>query len=490
MEKFQIHEEIIAELSKLLRQKIKHVTIMMPTGMGRNRLIGRIIKLLCLPTIVLVSQTTSKKILVQQKCDFLSESFVSIYTVDEVVSTTISSNIRDQSKKILYILYDTTPRDREALATEISNDATTISFGHFFDKTVQGINYPKFTYPEFEYVILYSKTILDIRDILIAPEDDRQSIVAQVEEKKKNKNKELHVLRILPINASPDASSEIINELRQKTLALEREIAKKEETLKIYDALLAAAGIPIEELKKYVEQIRALKNRDGAGNDTVAEAISRCSLSFFAHYTSPFNIERYSSLIAEKLTQEVWKKMSEESKTCLLTGKIAYQTMSNNDNNNLDYSGVCILATKALDIEISKRFYMQYTTYLRNTLPLEKWPRPLVGRDGKELSEDKFTLGRVKYIVGINENGDIINQDSYQVFLQYARAELYSQSFSGTRIQEHLLKCVQCVEKVRESYRNPAAHRTSLTKITAKECYDYLVDTYKKLKEILEIMRI
>ena len=48
---------------------------------------------------------------------------------------------------------------------------------------------------------------------------------------------------------------------------------------------------------------------------------------------------------------------------------------------------------------------------------------------------------------------------------------------------------VKYVEKVREDYRNPSAHREKIDLVTAEACMDYMLETYKKLKEILEDMR-
>ena len=45
------------------------------------------------------------------------------------------------------------------------------------------------------------------------------------------------------------------------------------------------------------------------------------------------------------------------------------------------------------------------------------------------------------------------------------------------------------VQRITQNYRNPAAHTNILSKYTAQECFDEIVDVQKVLIEILEYFR-
>ena len=49
---------------------------------------------------------------------------------------------------------------------------------------------------------------------------------------------------------------------------------------------------------------------------------------------------------------------------------------------------------------------------------------------------------------------------------------------------------VECSEKTRRDYRNPAAHREAMSYISARECIDYLLEQTKMLKIVLQDMRV
>ena len=96
--------------------------------------------------------------------------------------------------------------------------------------------------------------------------------------------------------------------------------------------------------------------------------------------------------------------MTDESRTCIITSKVAYESLQKADPDSImDYSGVCILAAKALDIEITKRFIYQYIEYLQENKSKKDWPNTILDEDNELLSDEKFTLGKVKYLVGVDE---------------------------------------------------------------------------------------
>jgi hypothetical protein len=345
--------------------------------------------------------------------------------------------------------------------------------------------------------VFYANELFDVRDIISANAIDIKVVSEQISKHKNETEKLIRIQKTIPFYASPNASREEIDALQRSIEERDRKIAELEEKNKIYEAMLSSI-IPLETLNESVKKIlskkEALSEQIALGNEVAINELSdfivQSSLELFGTHVNDFNEQHFESLIKDCLTDTVWNKMSDKSQTCIITSKVAYESLQKTDKDDkMDYSGVCILAAKALDIEISNRFFYQYINYLKETTPLKKWPKALFDNDNMLISEEKFTLGSVKYVVGIDEYGEIRSNYTYRMFANYSKSQLYATHLSETDLKNHLTKCIQCVETVRNNYRNPAAHRTSLDSITAKECIDYLVDTYKKLKEILICMK-
>lgn len=492
MEKNQFHEAILAEVNTLIEKGKKRITVLMPAGSGRALIAGGIVKSLHLTSLMLVPYHMLGASLLQRKKELFGDESVSILALSDYLNKQKNNNECKHQKPIgLFILCGTTAKEREIIAQLIPKDAIVVSIGS--DTRTWEMQYANTTVFPFECNVFSSETLIDIRDLIIAPESERQIIVDQIADKKSKQDQLIYTMRVAPFNASSNAPKEELDYLREEIKERDRVIAKKEEELDVLKTLLASTGIPVEGLKKSIDLIGKIKlqykNEDPEiNNERVAKAIAEQNQNLFDQYVTPFSRQYYTSLIEASITKAVWDKLCKESQNCLITAKIEFQSMVNTGDASLDYSGVCILASKALDIEMSKRFFHNYVLYLRRTCEQTHWPNSLLDKDGNLLTDDKFTLGSVRHAVGIDAKGTIKNRYVYRMFLQYANAELYDSSFPRSEVDNHLKKCIESVETVREKFRNPAAHRMSLNQVTAKECFDYLVDTYKKLKEILEVM--
>lgn len=219
--------------------------------------------------------------------------------------------------------------------------------------------------------------------------------------------------------------------------------------------------------------------------DSVVEVMSDITFNV----RTEINMNKYESLLIEDLTLDVWNKIDKKSQLYLKTAKLMFNMLINTEVK-FDYSGVCLEITKAVELEISKRFYGGYIEYLNKYYPLQncinEWPTCALNKDKtKILENNSFTLGSVKYFVSINSNGKVLDNKAYKVFSEYAKKMLYKNNISDTERSKKLLNCVIFTERVRSDFRNPAAHRNELSYTTAKECLDYVVEIQKKLKEIL-----
>lgn len=486
MDIYKSHQNTIKEVLDLLLEGKKHITLIVPTGAGSSKIALEIAKeLLDNPVII-----TSKRIVCEQlkrmQCEVSGNSDIPIVPATSLFKETSYVGSADIVCHKSFILFNTDFQHRQLLSSVLPISATVVSFDNVFKYNDSVLT------TNFESIVLFSDTILDARDIVAANHEDRAIVSKQISEKIKVLNKQKFITASAPICASPDASEEEIKELKRRLKQKEDIIAEKDETIHILELLLRSAGISQELLQKSIDIIKKAKKKF-ADDETeesankIAEVISEQCLKLFSGSLTTINKDLYAAQIKSHISDAVWDKLESTSKTCLITGKIAYQSLINANNGTMDYSGVCILASKALDIEMSKRFFVQYLEYLKQNYDYKDWPDSLLDKNGYFLTDDKFTLGRIKYVVGMDKDGKTY-KDTYRLFFQYAKKHLYPSSFSQNDIYQHLKKSINIIETVRVNYRNPAAHRESINQITAKECLEYLIDTYRKIKEILEVI--
>lgn len=255
----------------------------------------------------------------------------------------------------------------------------------------------------------------------------------------------------------------------------------------------------IEELESTDEDVKeiALKKLQ----DKVAEIVGELTRNVISVADNTY----YKEYLVGELTQEVWDKLDEKSKAFLITAKSNYDCMVKMpDKDSMDYSGVCLLVTKALEVETTKRFFDKYKEFLnRKYTGVSQWPYVLRQRVHGQVTDEiipdgEFTLGSVVPTVGYKRdydvNGNITgysigNKRTRMEFLDYATRNLFKLSDSCS-VEREIEKDYQFVERVRVDYRNPSAHRGELTITSAKHCLEYVIDVQHMLKEMLGAMKI
>lgn len=212
------------------------------------------------------------------------------------------------------------------------------------------------------------------------------------------------------------------------------------------------------------------------------------------------NRERYEELCIEEFDSDNWHKLDDASQNFILTAKITFDSMKKIDvYNTMDYSGVCLLITKSLEVEIVKRFYTRYLTYLQEKYSsYSNWPHSMLDKTGtRPLKDHEFTLGSVVSVCGLRriyQNDELIdirrgNQAIFNKFIDYCQEVLFT-GLTRSQAESNILDDGKFIEKVRIDYRNPSAHRGNLNQITALECLNYVIDVQKKLKYFLSQMNV
>ncbi len=195
-------------------------------------------------------------------------------------------------------------------------------------------------------------------------------------------------------------------------------------------------------------------------------------------------VKDYRKTIIEHMGKPSWDKLSDLSKKCLLSAEIIFHDLKDY-NQIFDFSGVCIQVSKAVEYELAYRYLKKYTDYLAkkygNRL-MDRIPRSLM--DGSEIiTMEKYTLGSVRFTVGMDPEGNVVNNYVYREFEKYAKECLWSNCGSlQSKVAEH----IRIVHKIKEDYRNKAAHKSSVDAIAAEECLKYVVEVERKLGYMLD----
>lgn len=191
------------------------------------------------------------------------------------------------------------------------------------------------------------------------------------------------------------------------------------------------------------------------------------------------------------LGKSAWKKLSRQSKRFLITSKITFNSL-HKLGDDIDYSGVCLLVTKALEVELTKRFYKGFNKYIEdNNIPLEKHHTSLVEEDDDEnlqiVPDYKITLGSMRYILCHKKHYDPeIHEKNLSILTEYSKAKLFTDSHTDEEIKKTLRKYGKEIKNITYSYRNPAAHTDELQCRQAKKCLDYVIDVKHFLKTMLD----
>lgn len=189
------------------------------------------------------------------------------------------------------------------------------------------------------------------------------------------------------------------------------------------------------------------------------------------------------------LGQNGWDKLSEPSKTFLISAKVMYNHLIMIDDV-IDYSGVCVLVTKALEVEMSKRFYSNFLNYLDIVYKKDysKYHTALLFQGSKPLKPEKFTMGSIAFVLCYLENKhgrDLQKENNRKCLIQYAKDKVFSK-YSELEIKKMIFEYAGKIEDVRNRYRNPSAHTNELKQVDAEGCFNLVLDVEKLLKRMLD----
>lgn len=249
-----------------------------------------------------------------------------------------------------------------------------------------------------------------------------------------------------------------------------------------------------KSLKEDLDSLDPLRSEKAHG--LFQDRVVKLQMDLISRTNLAKNKDFYRDQIIDLWSERAWGKLNESSKNFLISSLISFDDLKKRDGgNHLDYSGVCMLTSKAVDTMDSLIFYRGYRNFLRDKYgqDYEKWPAPMVNRFANgPLSNQDFTLGRVRYILGLEERGGrvrIVSNQAYGEFLAYARSHLLS-AYQDAQIQKILEDSLVFIEKTRLEFRNKTAHRDQMTLVDASRCNEFIITVNQGLKKMILPMNI
>ena len=282
---------------------------------------------------------------------------------------------------------------------------------------------------------------------------------------------------LIPNNISEAEKNEYLRAMLQTTVELLNELNFSETAVK--NALLSTVNTVTTIKNKYGKNI----NEDLLGK-VVQDEIATNVLNNLN--TGP-DFCKCKEQIINKIGNNAWNKMTENSQIFIVQAKVLFTQMSS--YKNFDYSVICIAASKALEVEVSRRYCGGLIKYIGNHSELII-PSGLIRRDGSVMTEDNYMFGNITDSTGyyIKEGHVTIRrglEDTNKTFLLYASQNLLVEK-QKRQCEKIIQKHISMIDKVRIKYRNPAAHKDVMLADTARECLNYLVDVEHTLGIILD----
>lgn len=420
------------------------------------------------------------------------------YTVAEFNSVMYNEDY--EPKRPPFIIFDniSTAARRRIQENNLLQNVVTISFSYRNDlgETLEKTD-------RFEKEIIGTRLIIDIRDLLLASKAEFKEVKDDVESRKarmnyyynalvRKRNSVSELVYKTEDNPFQANTKEMLNNIEDKAISNAK--------IKFLDEMLGIKGIDISTINFAFNQIEAKKEELKhllQSDDLETREAAYLELQ---QYTTGMsvkmakeNIDKHTGMqeienLIENLSEDVWNKLSEESRSFLITAEYTYNSIKRCEyGDKMDFSGVCLLVSKTVEKETAERFFEKYKTYLNNKYGenYDLWPETMLTVEHSKTrckKEKECTLGTFRYIM-CDEN-NIPDEE----FVEYM-SDLLCEGKDMVSTEEYITDMVNFIEKVRVDYRNPSAHNYFTSRTSAKECISYVLEIEKKLKSMLENLK-
>ncbi len=184
-----------------------------------------------------------------------------------------------------------------------------------------------------------------------------------------------------------------------------------------------------------------------------------------------------------------WKRLEEGSRRSLVTGRAFYLQLAAT-RQHLDYSGVCLMVSRALEIELKRRLFQEFCEYVEMRYPFAtspaQWPAFLCQWQNNSpvgvIPANKITLGSIPYLCNVKQRermnpGERELNDKW--LSAYGRERLFRDALADDEVKGLFEFIGRFAQYVADTWRNTAAHQGNVGYAKAKECLTFVLEGNK-----------
>ncbi len=309
--------------------------------------------------------------------------------------------------------------------------------------------------------------------------DEALSFSSSFKDKQYLKRKRKEVVSLLTFNDNNNMDKRYKNDYEKISLFDSLKITVKNTFSSVKDKLN-------DELEDLIKEFKDLPDK------LVSE--TKKSLSVFQE-------EKVKREVISLVSETNYNKLSEDSKSYLITGYYLYTSSNLNNIVSADYSSIVVTLSKLIENEFKRRYYHNYLAYLKlNNYPLNEYPNQLLYINNNKLSirkENSINLGNIEYL--LNGERNKLNQEEVSdynydrihdltILYIYNKEEVFT-DFAITNYKESISSLISLLVTNRELYRNLSCHDKKVCKSVCDNFISSLLLKDNELKKVLDLFK-
>ena len=182
---------------------------------------------------------------------------------------------------------------------------------------------------------------------------------------------------------------------------------------------------------------------------------------------------------------EYWNRLQPDSQVSLISARTLYElSIQQKAGDNFDYSGVCISATSALELELKKVFLINYVKFAeKSAVSIDRWPESIRHWSNKKqiwLPKDRFVLGDLPSLLETSQGrASTLLNDYLQSILNLDSSPSNDPRYPLIKGNQKRTSFLTRVDVLRNNYRNPAGHGGTVNQKRAIGCCREIMGSFE-----------
>lgn len=267
-------------------------------------------------------------------------------------------------------------------------------------------------------------------------------------------------------------------QIEQEHNQVSRYQQETEKNAEILIRVLNVIGISKEKMDKILLMAEMIEDADEAEADHIADHIA----ALISEEKEKILYQKKNEFLSQVFMND-YLKLSDESRNFLITALMIFDRFK--DQDKCDFSSICILISKSVELEVKNRYFYRFLDYLGDTRGncYSKWPESMLQQYGSPKSI--CMMGDFRFIMGMNNGKNHTSNQAVFISFLKERRILIGDFNTDQKIIELLTEQNAIIENIRLNYRNPAAHTEYFDMDTAKTCIGQVLTEDRYLIRLL-----